>query len=731
MERFLYFIFIIFFSFFSYSLQDYYYEPSQIIDYFNQNPLSKEDKESIIEYISNTFSEAYAFNEIAKNPPQPDFDSNYHKSVDIQKNLKQINVENLTNYEFFRNISFVLADLKDGHIKMQWNKFKFHEFNILAPIEFYIKEYENELRVFGECAENDVISLFLNADEIEELCSFYSSDYPIASINDMDPFEWISNFGGNFVSTKNPQATFSFKLRYHNDVSLSEYPFSLEELSNFKVEFEGADSFTTDYVIYSDIDLDVEDNKLRNLNNKINKKKVKNNTNINKLKREKNKRKSKIRKLESEIDWDYQYKDDLKCKYDSINNVNIYFISTFWTENIPEYKETITNCYRLFDNNTDPIIVINDLNNGGYISLSQLLLGIVSPLTPLDLYKGRFRITDNFKNTDKISEFLTTNFTNIDTCKSENFTDLINNKVTVDRGNGIKEELSKIFLLSNDAYHDEIEKIRSEMKNKRKPTDIIVFTDGYTLSSAAFFVKYLQNNGGGIVVGYSGNPNIDNSTVFDSGQSASPLFNSQILKLFSESYNKLVDKYDIELEMPGIQSFYDTSNYNTPIEYSVTPVDEKVEIYEPFDEYSYDSFISVSKTILEKYKTSCNPDNRNLVKIDENCQFKENYTHGGHICDGGVWGNECVASYCDEGYIFDKNNKECIIDVCSKNDVPDEPDDGKGKGKNDNLLFIVICISACLVVVLAIFCIVCCICRRKNLNSPEIESIDNYKFYEN
>ena len=667
MKLHLYFISLIFFSFFSYSIQEYFYEPSQVIDYFNKQTLSKQDKDTILEYISKIFSESYAFNEIAKNPPQPDFDSKYHTPVDIQKQLKEISTENLSNYDFYRKISLILADLKDGHVRMFWNKFKFHEFYIRAPIEFYIQEYDGENRIFGECAENDIINLFLNAGDIEEICSSYSSDYPISSINDMDPFEWVNNFGGNLISTKNPQATFSFKLRFHNQVSLGDYPFSLEELQNFKVEFEdeegGTVSFVTDYLIYSDID--IEETKLRNLElNKNN-----NNKNYNKLKHKRgnNKRKSKIRKLETVINWDYQYGDDLKCIFDKENNLNIYYIASFWADNMIKYKETLINCYKLFDKNNYPIVVVNDLNNGGYIYFSQLFLGILSPLMPIDLYKGRFRITDNFKNTENITEFLNTNFTNIDNCKSENFEDLTKNKITVDHGNNIKEELSKLFFISNDTIHDEITKIRSEMKNKRKPTDIIIFTDGYTLSSAAFLVKYLQKNGGGIVVGYSGNPQNDD-LVFDSGQSASPLFNSQILKIFNENYNSLLIKYNIELEMPGILSFYDDSNNNIPIEYSVTPVDEKVDIYEPFDEISYESFVAVSKEILEKYKTQCNTNNINLIKIVEKCSFTKNYIHGGYLCqEDGSWGTECVASYCDDGYIFDKNKNECVIDVCSDN----------------------------------------------------------------
>ena len=60
------------------------------------------------------------------------------------------------------------------------------------------------------------------------------------------------------MSTKNTHGTFSFKLRYHNNVPLSDYPLSEEELQNYEVEFDSGESFSTEYLITSDIDIDEE-----------------------------------------------------------------------------------------------------------------------------------------------------------------------------------------------------------------------------------------------------------------------------------------------------------------------------------------------------------------------------------------------------------------------------------------------------------------------------------------
>ena len=44
--------------------------------------------------------------------------------------------------------------------------------------------------------------------------------------------------------------------------------------------------------------------------------------------------------------------------------------------------------------------------------------------------------------------------------------------------------------------------------NTKKPTEIIVFTDGYSFSCTSFFIKGLQANDAGIIVGYNSRPDL-------------------------------------------------------------------------------------------------------------------------------------------------------------------------------------------------------------------------------
>ena len=662
--------------------QEYIYSPSDIIDYINGKiEYSEEDYKLFIKLLSNSFSDVYAFNDLSKNPPQPDFNSNYHEKVDIQKELNEIDLNEITPYEFYRKIWQILSKLKDQHIQIKWKALNLDKFLILGPLDFSMKEDEDgNIKIYGECIEDNQLEDFYNGNQISEICQYYS-DTPIKSINDMDPFEYINNFGGNFLSTKNIHGTFSFKIKYHNNVPLSDYPLSLEDFQNYKVEFESGESFTTEYLIISDIDIDNEN--LRNLDenkNIIHKKKIfKENSKLINQKRARTKtrgksiEKNKLLLMNGYLRWNYEYEDILKCVADETNQVNIYYITSFEPSNKNNFNKTIENCYTLFDNNSYPIIVINDLNNGGYISFSQLFLGIISPLIPINLYSGRMRITESFNNSKEINEFITSNLTKIKDCQNCTYNNLIEGKININYGDDIKSELTELFYINNMSIYNDIEYARNKMNHKRKPTEILIYTDGYSFSAASLYLKYLKENGGGIIVQYLGNPKKSDEK-FDISQSPSPVFTSKIIELFStENYKKLLEENECELQMPGIQSFYNSTDSKTPLEYEYSSPDEKSDIYENFDENSYEKFVNKAKIIFEKYKEECNYDNKYLLKITEECEgkFDNNYTHGGYECGSdGKWKNTCVPSYCDLGYTFDKINKKCIKDICSFLDLP-------------------------------------------------------------
>ena len=238
---------------------------------------------------------------------------------------------------------------------------------------------------------------------------------------------------------------------------------------------------------------------------------------------------------------------------------------------------------------------------------------------------------------------------------------------------------SKIVDLVTKDQRKELYNIRKEFLklNYKKPTDIIIFTDSYSYSSASFFIKAFQNVGGAITVGFNGNPN-STKELFDASQSPANVL---------QSFDDCEEKDNLEklgFKLGGItmgESYEDDykNNNSIPREYKLNPVDERVDIYEPYTDETYDIFIEKAKEIFKKYneQEECNPDNKRLIfekEGDNRCYnfTDDEYAHGGYICgDDGKWNyTSCQKYYCDLGYYYNIYEGKCIIDKCTND--PDE-----------------------------------------------------------
>ena len=83
---------------------------------------------------------------------------------------------------------------------------------------------------------------------------------------------------------------------------------------------------------------------------------------------------------------------------------------------------------------------------------------------------------------------------NTETCKPfNNFNEMI--EVLNYYGNNISLKRTKVFQMFNQSILSQINKIRKELYNKKylkRPTDIIIFTDGFSLGTSSFFIRNLQ-----------------------------------------------------------------------------------------------------------------------------------------------------------------------------------------------------------------------------------------------
>ena len=299
-----------------------------------------------------------------------------------------------------------------------------------------------------------------------------------------------------------------------------------------------------------------------------------------------------------------------------------------------DYEEKLINCIDLFDQNNYPIIVILG-KNGNYQAphLPKFLIELISPLISIKYYKA-----------EKLHE-------------------MSSEKIPVKYAEKNISYFDEPIDLSYELNEKLIEK-KKTIKNKRKPTDILIYTDGNSVSTAAVFIKNFQHYGAGIVAGYFGNP-YKNNIPFDSAQSTSDLWDQKrLMERCPRGYKKeLIKRYFFTVNVPENQYFYGDFDFKFPLEYSVTPVDERVEIFDYFKSSTYQMFIEEAKKIFDKYKSQCNPKNKKLVLTSDECnnKFENSYTHGGYECgDDGKWSNKCIPSYCDPGNVFNYTSNKCV-----------------------------------------------------------------------
>ena len=120
-----------------------------------------------------------------------------------------------------------------------------------------------------------------------------------------------------------------------------------------------------------------------------------------------------------------------------------------------------------------------------------------------------------------------------------------------ENGNDLEHRRTEIFegsLINELKFYD----YKAKAKNIRKPHEIIIFTDGFSFSATSTFIKGIQNDGGAIVVGYRGNPNIDN---FDSSQSASSVYSTHDQTAEKDSLSKEIRDLGFKLTYTISESF--------------------------------------------------------------------------------------------------------------------------------------------------------------------------------
>ena len=661
------------------------------LDYYN-NVI--DDLKKILNY--------YVYIDVYKNPPQPSFDDHYFPIVDTFAELENIRskiTEDTNYYDFFRKIREFIDSYKDAHMSYGLNAFP-TKYAFLCPIKLKTIEPENgTIYMTAELAYNDE-AYFKNGTEVFEVIE-RNKDVSILSINGQSPFDFMQNFGNKFFNLKNPQATYAFKTHNYLAPFIIYFPFDENEI-NFKVEYSNGDFFETELAI-AEIVNDLNDDNLfyffndmkienefmnyfkSNFENNeygvpkslyellldfektkgINQNNINSNNLIYRNKQEFN-YENVLNEDEPKITWDIEYVPGnpkyFQCRVDKENELNVIHLPTFSYKNETLIIQLIKDCISLFDQNNYKIVVILNFNGGGVEVVSQTLIEYIQPHIPSLFYntlrKGEYldKYYDNNFKDDSI----------VETCKIPDKKYVLDHTISIDYGKGVINNVTSVFRRFGQ-HREEFDKQKKLIKNKRKPNEIIIFTDGYSASAASLFTKSFQNEGGAIVVGYNGNPL--STDIFDGSQHFSSVFHySDLYELDKDLMEKMEDEGVYFSQICRTSNFFDYRDYKVPEEFGIKEVDVVSNIYEAFDQdVNYDIFMKKAKEIFGEYNNQCNRNNKRLTMFDDKCSFDDDKkAHGGHPCnDEGNWDlNECIKVYCDEGYLLDFKENKCVKDPC-------------------------------------------------------------------
>ena len=656
------------------------YSQYSLIDELLDEDVPEEKCEKIIENIKNALN-YYIYFDIAQNPPEfPDYPNYHHRKINLKDEIGKISTKNRKYYELYQEIESILGTTKDLHFSILSyetnNKVQFGQYMVKLPFKFIIKKYgeNNDTRLF--ITKNDNIK-----DLDDDIKKFIDShlDQPIKSINDLDPFDYIQNWS-KFAGCKSKHCQFSYIFHIIPSFYLYRFPLNYSDIILNEYEFEDNSILRIPYNI---IKPNLNENNI-DFNRYFMKimQDHKYSTNFPSIDEIKEKylffkglkKKSKILKNENDkIQWDnsfiYDDYDYFKCRVDEKNHVNVFVQNSFY---IPPVlvRGKIFDCVKLFHSNKYPIIIIESYNGGGYPYLSLLLIQLFQ-------MRSVERTFSSYGTSNETNQYFNEFYFGLfkpDTCEIidffrdlENITDFYDNNLNISH----TKTIPTISILSNDERQalNEFRKEYENSENLKRPTDIIIFTDGFSYSSTSTFIKGIQNIGGAITVGYFGNPKINGTHLFDASQADSGIYDFE----GSEVYNNLDELGYIIGGITFEEVFDDSYQGKNPIprEYTIFPVDYRVDIFSEYSDDIYDEFISEGLRIFDLVNkdNNCNPKNEKLLLHHENCRDMElENTHGGYKCGkDGKWNmSECVPYYCDIGYSFDQYQKQCVPDCISE-----------------------------------------------------------------
>jgi len=645
----------------------YMYDAAKVKACFESYQINQDFIDAIVKNLE-VISDIYPYVDIAKNPPQT---IQRRNPVNYKEKFEELKTSlaksNRVISEVFRPTIKFISSFHDGHFGMSvtydLSEDLFNYIGCVFPFFWeYIPDANGTFHIYINTREPEY---FLDEETHNKIVQKLSEGVFVDKVDDVDAFNFFAEFFGEYNSMKSLQG--SFKLTVHQTnrgFDILKYP--LETLfDNHTIHFSDGDTITFNMgfanaaVPGTTRDMDIK------WSNPITPVTLKEELEI--LERLK---KNGIRSLSSRTK--RAPSGVIECGHD--NGMNFITVKSFNTQEPEAFLLEMISCGEIFDENDDPITIYLPMNGGGIILLELALFFYLMPNADPSII-GAYRKTDTNKRIAIDGKYAASLSDNKDYCHlyaldPKAFYNFWDKTYTDDLGGGIFHNRTK---KANMIFKEELVGLLDCLPKKpRKPTDIIVVTDGFCFSACSMFVDNVIRTGSGIVTGIGATHPGDElfvaaqcpSSVIDPASFLKELKDNDHLGIhfqvtFMETYNISADNKEV---IPG--------------DYETMYIDKHLHYYEMLNP-EFDEIIKRTKIVHEEFKNSCNPNNHRLFLVNDKCTVADKHaTTFGYACGSdGKWNtSDCRIATCSKQYAVDFNNNKCMLNDCDpRYPFPDEP----------------------------------------------------------
>jgi len=635
---------------------------------FNNYTVHDSYKNAILDSLKY-IRDVYPYVEIAKRPPSSP--SGYYKTMDYDAGLKDLEKKfnesgNVISKIFVPATEFVHG-FRDGHFS--FGVYLHHQYpnifaNIYAVLPFLWEitvEPGGKRRIYIK-PNGDSATSFLSWSQITLMEAEYAAKMYVDTIDGKDAFKFLADFLGDQNEMKTAQGRlYLSRMMTQSGFYIIEYPvthmfknhtlvygdgskmeFGLSFYNNDNRKSRDTEEFgkRRSYVEFVDREREEELNEI-----------IENPDRYIRSKREAHK--------------------EVICGMNKEGDMNYIVIKTFSPNNGTVYLNELLECVADFDKNDKPIAILLIRNGGGYVKLRELIQYLLMPTSdPRGIEAVR---KSNYTRYIFVNESYHSVYLNPATIP---FQCTVFNKTTVadyweyeDRDEFGKDAVHVRTKKMYESFYSWLKSYRNKClrTHVRKPTEIIALTDGFCFSACAFTVNNMIRSGSGIIAGFGATTPEDE--LFPAGQCPSSV-------IWPGNYNKTIynyyDQTGIVIRTPITESYNISKKMNEiiPGDYDILRIDVHSG-YNESSNYTLDALLYYSKRALDNYQTKCNPRNKRLLLVDENCTSTDPYVlYSGHPCGSdGKWDMKtCKISACQPGWITDFDRNKCVRNDCDTRD---------------------------------------------------------------